>query len=159
QAFEKVVQAQIKRLRASLPDQKEQTDLYQRQTAVTDRITDYENVKRDQDKIGNDVRELDKKHGSQQRVVQRLAKIGENLKELKTKQKEASGRQQVLSEAVAYLEESEPVQANRCPVCESETEDLLPTLRNKLESALQGKLEEIQKDIAACQGERDALER
>src|SRR5262249_7143277 len=45
QAFEKAAQAQIQRLRASLPDQKEQTDLYQRQTAVTDRITDYENLK------------------------------------------------------------------------------------------------------------------
>jgi DNA repair exonuclease SbcCD ATPase subunit len=159
QAFEKTAREQIKRLRASLPDQKEQNELYQRQTAVTDRITDYENVKRDQDTIGNAIRDLDKNLGGQQRVLQRLGEIDKSLEKLKSKQKEVSGRQQVLVEAVAYLEDSESGEANRCPVCEGETEGLLPTLRRKLEKTLQGKLDKIQGDIAAFQAERKSLEK
>jgi len=37
-SFDKTVREQINQLRASLPDQKEQNDLYQRQTTLTDRI-------------------------------------------------------------------------------------------------------------------------
>lgn len=159
QAFEKAVRAQIKRLRASLPDQKEQTDLYQRQTAVTDRISDYENVKEQQDEIGKKVRELDTKHGGQQPVIHRMTKIDESLEEHKSKQKEVSGRQQLLVEAVAYLEESVPEQANRCPVCESPIEDLLPALRKRLEQTLQEKLAKIRAKITSLQAARNVLEK
>jgi DNA repair protein SbcC/Rad50 len=159
QSFEKAVQAQISKLRASLPDQKEQTDLHQRQTAVTDRISDYENLKEQQDEIGKKVRELDTKHGGQQTVIHRMMKIDESLEELKSKQKEVSGRHQVLVEAVAYLEAGEAGQANCCPVCESETKDLLPTLRKKVEKTLGGKLDKIQETIASLQAERSILEK
>jgi DNA repair exonuclease SbcCD ATPase subunit len=65
----------------------------------------------------------------------------------------------VLVEAVAYLEESEPEQAKRCPVCESETEDLLSTVRKKLEKTLQGKLDKIQEAITSLKAERNVLEK
>jgi len=158
-SFEKTVREQIKRLRASLPDQKEQNDLYLRQTTLTDRITDYENIKEEQDGIGKEVRELDTEQGGKKRVCNRLEEIDGKLKDFKRKQKEVSGRQQVLVEAVTYLEECEPEQANRCPVCESETEDLLSTVRRKLEKTLQGKLDKIQEAISTLNAERNVLDK
>jgi DNA repair protein SbcC/Rad50 len=157
-AFEKTVQAQINQLRAALPDQNEQSDLYLRQTTVTARVTDYENVKRQQDDIGKKVRELDKEHRGQQHVVFRTAEIEELLKGLKSRQRKLSGRQQVLIEALTYLEESETGQTTRCPVCESEIDDLLPTLRKKLETTLQGTLQDIQKKIAGLREEASSLQ-
>ncbi len=158
-AFEKAVQNRINQLRAALPDQEEQSRLYQRQTAIRDRITDGENVSQQLDELGKQVQELDSRHGGWQSLVQRLAQIEKGLNEHRSKQKEVSGRHQVLVEAVAYLQESELGQAQRCPVCESESEDLLHTLRHKLEQTLQGKLDQIQQTIASLQTEGNVLEK
>jgi DNA repair exonuclease SbcCD ATPase subunit len=157
--FEKAVQTGIQRLRGSLPDQEEQIHLYRRQKAVTARITDYEDVKRRQDEIGKNGRELDKNHGGRSHIDRRMAEVGNDLKELETKREEISGLQNVLVKAVDYLEKCKTEQANRCPVCENETEGLLPTLRLKLETTFQGKLDEIRKAITARRNEKKGLEK
>jgi DNA repair exonuclease SbcCD ATPase subunit len=139
----------------ALPDQKEQTDLYTRQTDLGGRIRDCDSIKERQDQIAKKVRELDSGHS----LNQKLLEIGEKLKKLKAQQKVIAGRQQVVVEAVTYLEAGAPDQVNRCPVCDTEIQNLLATLRGRLENALQGALTEIQKRIADSQVEKDALER
>jgi DNA repair protein SbcC/Rad50 len=156
--FEKTIQASIQQLRSSLPDQSEQTALYQRHTALSDRINDYANLKQKQDDIGKKGRDLDKNHRDWKAVLSRMSEIEKSLRKLESKQKEITGRQQVLVEAMDFLEKCEPEQADRCPVCETETQELLPTLRKKLQSTFQGTLDEIRKEMSGLRDEQKSLE-
>jgi DNA repair exonuclease SbcCD ATPase subunit len=157
-AFETAVSGELRRLRSSLPDQDEQSNLYQRLISVNARLNDYSNLKGRRVDISNESGDLDRNHTSRTQVNNRLAEIALRLQELKAEEKEISGRQQVIVEAVAYLEEGPPEQAARCPVCDTETADLLPNLRSRLQDVLQGKLRVVQKESATLQTEKNVLD-
>jgi DNA repair exonuclease SbcCD ATPase subunit len=158
-AFEKSAQDTIKLMRGRLPDAAEQEILIQRQTDLTGFKAKLATIKEEQEGVARSIRDLDKKHGGQQSVATQILQVTEELSAERKRLREANSRAALVREAIQYLEKAKADElAGRCPLCANEAPNLLETLRTRLEQALQGELDEIDKAIKSRSADLEKLE-
>lgn len=153
-SFERSFQAQVQKFRSELPDLREQNELYGKQRQINGAIQDHVGLKTTSNDIDVKLGKLANEYGDHEQIKVRLAEISTELERLKSKEKEISGKQQVLVEAVQLLRECATEDREVCPVCETTTPGLLGRLEQKMTTSLRGSLETVQRKTKELVTER-----
>jgi exonuclease SbcC len=159
ESFYKEVRRSITSFRGELPAVKEQEELAERQTKVIDSKAELQSAKDRQKKIGENIRQLDKDHGSQIAVDEQLAKATEDGKKEKDQLREADSRAALINDAIDFLEaeQEKDLSSDLCPVCGNQAPDLLESLRQEWEVKLQIQSKQSREKIKALQTQEKRL--
>jgi len=158
-ALQKSIKKEITRMRSALPEQKEQNSLHRRQKTASDLKSDYEVALEARKNAKAKIRKLDKDHGSQEKLLAKIAGITKRIERKKQERMDANARVDLVKRAIEYLEEAgveEP--ADRCPVCGKRVSNLLEHLREEWEEKLNRQVAAIQKKIDTLEQDLAAIE-
>ena len=157
--FQGAAKKEIDRMRAEMPDVKEQEDLFGRRQRLAEVKTQYESKKRHDGEVLQKLHDFEKANGSEKDIYLKIEQTRKDVEDGKTKMRETSDRGALVQEAIKYLEKADIHRpANRCPVCGSEATDLLAHLREEWEREIKTQVEEIKNRIDFLHREQRRLE-
>jgi exonuclease SbcC len=156
-SLEVTIKRDIGRLRAEVPEARQQNDLFSQRGAFQNALIKWTNAKRAKDEAAERLKSSQAKIGDEATIMARLKEQQSRIESAEGQRDSASERSSLVQEGIkTLLKVALPPVQMKCPLCGVASPDLLAHLQQEWESNIKAQIAEFQKSIDIAKNEEQS---